>query len=384
MLKFYFLNVGHGSSTVVSYTDPDGRQSFGVVDSNKKGGETPPALRCLQRLGANDLAFVALTHPHADHYKGMGQIMDHYSGRISHAFSFPIDRDVNRLRKWAGSYSELAENTVNEELLQEFEELLRVVHGFHQMGDSWEPLSNLGARLHVEAMQAVNITLLLPPSSVKGEFFASILSGQSAYKQDRDNRLSLAIRFEYAGRTIVLGGDGTYDNWMYIRQRTSRNGATGEAGLSADIVNLPHHGSRRDADPLVLDYLFGTHTTGRARRENGDPIDQDDRIAIVSADGRSHPHGDVLRHIGARGVRPFCTNLSKVCSPAQPVPNVACHGVEQVLERFVASAAIPTSRPATCQGDICVSISTDGSVSVDRQFNVACAFRGELDFLAAK
>lgn len=383
MLKFYFINVGHGSSTVVSYTDPEGRQSFGVVDSNRKGDETPPALRWLQRLGAADLAFIALTHPHADHYKGMAQIMAHYKGRIAHAFSFPIDRDRNRLRKWANSYSALAENSVNDELLREFEELLKIVHGFSEMGDSWEPLCNFGARLHVEVMQEVDISLLLPPSSVKGEFFASILSGQSAYKQDRDNRLSLAICFKYAGRTIVLGGDGTYENWMYIRQRTSRNGTTREAGLCADIVNLPHHGSKRDADPLVLDYLFGTQRTGRTGREALDPVDQDDRIAIVSADGRSHPHGDVLRHVGDRGIRPFCTSLSKVCSPAQPVPNVACHGVEQVLERFVASAAIPTSRPATCQGDICVSISSDGTVTVERQFNVPCAFRGELDFLSA-
>lgn len=383
MLKFYFINVGHGSSTVVSFTDADGKESYGIVDSNKKGAETPPALRTLKKLGAEHLAFVALTHPHADHYRGLAEIMAEYADRIDHAFTFPIDRDKARLTKWANSYKTLADGVPNEEILQDFEELLKVVVAFYKMGDAWEPLCNFGARLHVDAMPGVNISLLLPPSSVKGEFFASILEGKSAYKQDKDNRLSLAIRFEYAGRTIVLGGDGTYENWMYVRKRTpDAHGANQFGSLSADLVNLPHHGSRRDADPLVLDYLFGSHSGDGNARAAADNVAQDDRIAIISADGRSHPDGDVLKHLGRKKIRPFCTNLSRVCSSAQPTPNVSCHGVEKVLERFVASAAIATSKPATCQGDVCVTIDPDGAISVARQFEVPCAFRGELDFLA--
>jgi beta-lactamase superfamily II metal-dependent hydrolase len=80
-LTFYILNVGHGSSVVVEKQSATDR-AFGVIDSNKQGAQTPKALRKLQQLGARRLSFLCLTHPHADHYRGMYDIIRAFPNAI--------------------------------------------------------------------------------------------------------------------------------------------------------------------------------------------------------------------------------------------------------------------------------------------------------------
>jgi metal-dependent hydrolase (beta-lactamase superfamily II) len=65
MLKVHVLNVEHGDSIIVEFNG-----SFGLIDSNRCG-QRIPALEKLQALGAERLRFVALTHPHHDHYRGI-------------------------------------------------------------------------------------------------------------------------------------------------------------------------------------------------------------------------------------------------------------------------------------------------------------------------
>ncbi|WP_323153025.1 hypothetical protein [Stenotrophomonas maltophilia] len=374
MLKFHFLNVGHGNSTVIEYTSLNGHRHFGVIDSNRRGQEQPAALRRLAELDAGHLAFVALTHPHADHYKGLAAVMAAYAGRVDRFFSFPLDRDVHRLTKWLTNFQDLALGVTSREVLGEIDELLDVVLGFDNAADDWEPLSNYESVAYVPGMSdEMRISVLLPPAKVKGPFFERIANNESAYKCHKDNALSLAFKFEYAGRVVVVGGDGTWENWVYIRQRTRKAASADEFGsLHADVACLPHHGSAKDSGPDVLDFIFGTAA----------PSDGANKIAVISADGRSHPAPEVLKHLRLRGVHPYCTGLSKVCSHAQPLPTADSNVLDPVLMRYIAMNAIPNGRPALCQGNVTVGISPAGEISVLRQFNNLCPLRGDLDFVA--
>lgn len=376
--------MGHGDSTVIEYVDPTGVKHFGLIDSNRRKNETPPALRTLRRLGATRLAFVALTHPHADHFSGMLAILEAFKGRIDHIFTYPFERENPRLKKWAEAYGKDLEGVENEEVLAEAEELLQIIHAFRGYGDAWEPKSNPGAILHVDVMHDVDISILTPPASVKGALFSAIDAGKSPLRQDRGNELSLSLSFKYAGRTFVVGGDGTYNNWIYARKRT-KGPAPGEPGnLAADAFRLPHHGSRQDSAPLVIDFVIKPQRDVRVARRAEDGIQQGDLVALVSADGKSHhPAKDVLHHLQESEVLPFCTNLSIHCSPAQPQPSVSSNVVDEALVRFVGSVAESTSRPPACQGDIVYSIDSNGDVAIDRQFKTSCIYRNELDFLAA-
>jgi len=58
---------------------------WGVIDSctyKKKNVTINPALEFLKSLHVSSLAFVVLTHPHRDHFQGLGLIIDHFLGQI--------------------------------------------------------------------------------------------------------------------------------------------------------------------------------------------------------------------------------------------------------------------------------------------------------------
>ncbi|WP_426801968.1 ComEC/Rec2 family competence protein [Xanthomonas campestris] len=370
MLKFHFLNVGNGDCAIVEYANEGSQPVFGVIDSNKRGQETAPVLRKLRLLGADKLAFVVLTHPHADHFKGLKEVLDFFGDRIDHIFSFPIDRDRARLSKFARAYATALDGAENKGPLEIAGELFAVLLKFVQLNEQsqrWETPVGDGTNVFIKCMPGLDITTVIPHANVKGPFFKSIDDGTSAMHAERHNHLSLALRFSYAGKKIILGGDGTDENWMWVRKRTHSNTGSEFGSANSDAAKLPHHGSAIDCGPLVLDYIF--NETNPASDENRR------RIAIISANGRSHPSPDVLRDLRRRGIDPYCTGLSRACSPAVALPSVASSTVDPTLIRFIAGVAQPATRDAACQGDITLTILPDGSMHVTPQYSAPCGMR---------
>lgn len=105
------MNVGHGDSIVLEYHGDNSLISYAVIDSNCKFDSSPPALELLQSLGAEELSFVAITHPHADHYMGMRKILEYFSKRIDTLYTFPIRREREDIKKAIAIYKSFAINT---------------------------------------------------------------------------------------------------------------------------------------------------------------------------------------------------------------------------------------------------------------------------------
>ena len=102
MLSIHILNVGHGNSAIIQYQTSK-EKSFGVIDSNHEGDGDPPVLSKLIELGADNISFIALTHPHADHYTGLSKVIETYKNKISNFYSYPIV-----LHMTTGHFKELA------------------------------------------------------------------------------------------------------------------------------------------------------------------------------------------------------------------------------------------------------------------------------------
>jgi hypothetical protein len=126
------------------------------------------------------------------------------------------------------------------------------------------------------------------------------------------------------------------------------------------VVNIPHHGSRRDCPDDVLSQLFSA---------------QGDRAGITSADGYSHPSFEVIKWMEQHGVKPYCTNLIPQCG-ANARKLLALPNLEPRFQRWVREVANANTIQA-CQGDVSVVIDGTGGTFVDRQFNNACVYRGE-------
>ncbi len=93
-LKVHFVNVNHGDATILELPDRDGLARFGVVDFGaKKGVDRGLARDYLQHLVALRTAdgtpgdfvidFACVTHPHNDHYGGLGRFMAVFAPKVT-------------------------------------------------------------------------------------------------------------------------------------------------------------------------------------------------------------------------------------------------------------------------------------------------------------
>lgn len=359
------MNVGHGDSIVVELKT-DCVHSFGVIDSNCRSDANPPVLIKLRALGALELSFVLLTHPHADHYGGLEKVLSEYAGKIGGIYTFPIDQSRVRLQKLAEKYKEIASRSGSEDLRSRAVQFVRFLAGAANCGVEWDAPTGLLGMLSITGFPDVEFIQALPHSKVKGRYFQDIDKGTLNIEDSSENDLSLAIIVRYAGVSVLLGGDGTRNGWMEQAARASKAGGK----LRCPVVKLPHHGSGVDCTEEVLDILFGPESETHAN----------ERIAIISADGLSHPSKEVLMSLHRRGIKPYCTNLSTYCRSTDVVQFVSIPDVDHTLGRFLASVAQEPGRAQKkpCQGEIMLIIGKDGRIDVETEHPNACPLRGSI------
>jgi beta-lactamase superfamily II metal-dependent hydrolase len=84
-LNLFFFGPGVGEAIAIQL--PCGR--WGVVDCYKSASaENPPILKFLVEKGVKKLAFFCLTHPHADHFTGADQLLNHFKGNIERVWRY--------------------------------------------------------------------------------------------------------------------------------------------------------------------------------------------------------------------------------------------------------------------------------------------------------
>lgn len=220
-LEVLFVSVGHGDAALLRL--PDGSAVLVDAGGSVGGGPDPGAravVPLLRDLGVRRLAAVFVSHPHPDHVLGLAAV----------AAAMPIDLVFSNGDAGDGEARALLARLAPVTLLP---------------GDGW---SRAGVRFDVLGGER--------------ETFAS-------------NDASLVLRVVYGETTFLLPGD---------LEAAGEAAAVARGGLAADVVKVPHHGSRTSStEPFVA----AVHP----------------RFAVVSVDGESRfgfPHPEpVTRWRGA-------------------------------------------------------------------------------------
>ncbi|WP_237480299.1 ComEC/Rec2 family competence protein [Lichenibacterium dinghuense] len=358
LLEIRFLNVGHGSSAVISFYSGN-EAAHGVVDSAWNRAPVPKALTVLQNLGATKLSFVCLTHPHADHYGGLSQILQTFDQKIDQFYTCPMgDLFLNRprLRKLAVYLKQVLARTDSRSIRQSTQEFLQILRWGDSNSSRWIECAGEENRLAPTGFSPVEILSILPPRFAKGNIISRIESEDPMILGNiNENDLSLCLRLTYAGTSIIIGGDATKSNWDF-RERFERNSGR---DIASQVVNIPHHGSKYDNPQPVLDRLF---------------LKSGDRYGVTSANGQSHPHPETIFAISQMGVDPYCTNLMPPCG-ANVSKLAPIKGVDPSLARLIRESAEDSGEMQPCQGDILVRVTADGVLTVTPEFDAFCSYR---------
>jgi competence protein ComEC len=251
------LDVGQGTAVLVR----QGREAVLVDGGGWPTGDVARSVTvpALASLGLDRLRAVILTHPDLDHCRGLLQTV----------------RVVATDEVWTAP--------------------------------GWPPSDCLG---RLATTPGPRLRVLLPGDElVLGEWRLTILHPSPA-AGGGDNDRSLVLRAVARGRAVLLTGD------LQAAGERDLMGRWGPEALRADVLVVPHHGSRTSTTGAFLDAV-------------------DPRLALVSAgrDNRfGHPHGEVLERLHVRGVPWLATARSgwirlsvdstrrlRLATPAAPV-----------------------------------------------------------------
>jgi competence protein ComEC len=234
-----FLDVGQGDSALI--TMPDGTTLLvdgggNITDAARRIGETVVS-EYLWWRGLNEIDYILATHADADHIDGLNDVLKNF--KVRSAF---VARKPGNDPEFAKFLATLTQTNTHAETLQAGDAIY--------FGD-------------------VEVSVLWPAAG-----------GELSTNND-----SLVLRVRYGDRSILLTGD--------IEKQAERALVESRQDLRADVVKVPHHGSKTSS---TSDFVNATKPT----------------LAIVSVGLNSrfgHPHEEVVQRWKASGANVLTTGV---------------------------------------------------------------------------
>jgi competence protein ComEC len=237
-----------GGDAILITDSAGGRARHLLIDASDHGRTV---VAWLERFRVDTLALLVLSHPHADHYGGMADVLRRVPVRAFASGGTPrtavtyraLLADIDRL----GIAPIVVDSGVRRVVLT--------------TGDD-----------------SVVLTLLAPPPACRG------LNGAAA--GDDVNNCSLGLRLTRDAFTMLFPGDAEQaelDWWMTTRS----------AVLGADVLKAGHHGS---INAMSAAWLDAVHP----------------RAVAISANGRQHPFAETLALLAARRIPTYCTDAGTI------------------------------------------------------------------------
>jgi hypothetical protein len=350
-LKVHVLNAYQGDSILIEFPN----NIWGVVDSNRKHKHAPvPALEFLKKMEKlnriDKIAFIALTHPHFDHFRGLCNIIETFREKIDRFWDFGV-----KVKPIANYFYRIYRDDEEKQRADEFYELYNLILEIRTERQSegkrfYDNCSSF--KLMLTLSPNIDVIALSPSGDDQQDYMSKI----SLYDADKlpsglrgldHNQISSILLIRFYQHFIILGSDADKKIWGRIL-RDERRISLRDVSLmvrpadclKSEIVKVSHHGSTTSLHPELWQTLSIPGIT----------------VAIISADGVVNPRKETVQAILSSGAQVFCTNkpLQKDF-PFQLKP--------QTLSAFKSRNVIPISTEEPKESYMTVTIDADGNVT---------------------
>jgi hypothetical protein len=337
LLGIHVLGQGFGESIVLQM--PNG--SVGVIDcfaprlkatTRTERLAANPTLRFLaEELRAERLAFLAFSHPHEDHGRGLSHILEEFRGRIDEIWIFrafqSIDLERHMMALLCGG-RRLDIEILRDEPVGTFAlELSKVKVLICDLTTRTNPAAArfryfTGYSRFTQAGEPLTFHMIGPTDRLVAEYEQSLADNLSGLVDDsgenvspnwqpdrvNHNRVSAALVVEYGKTRVVLGADMETEAWEAVLGEIDR-GTEYDLPLSCHLIKVSHHGSMTGHCPGLYERRF--------RRRRHKPL------AVLTPFNRHKnplPSNAGMSHLLAHTKQVFTTNVAEACHAAGSPP----------------------------------------------------------------
>ena len=296
-LVFTVYYVGHGDSTLIQF--PGGKR-FGMIDCCRPSWlSTPPIAKPLKsesrKRGKCDLAFVCVSHPHADHVRGLSNLnkirnlhIQEYWHSLPDIEDFLIQYTEPPVNKRNPVWTAAA-RAYYEYQTQEFTSFSRAF--MDSVGkDKVRQLQGLSI---LPSIDGVQIYCVSPVQEFSGPYKKAVMdSGGQFDKLDRDmlDSISVALLFVYGDNALLYASDMQSQQWLHIMPLL-RSSEDISRHFPVSAMKASHHGGTRS----FYDSLWN------------DVLGADKGSVIVSGGSRTHPSATFIESVSKARKSLFCT-----------------------------------------------------------------------------
>jgi len=354
-IKIHVLNAWAGDSILVEF----GGGVWGIVDSNRISRDAPiPAFQFLkqekQRGNFKKIIFVALTHPHLDHFRGMPEILAHFKEQIDEFWDF--GRDARPIIAFFLRWLRGEEYQSGLDLLRFYED----IYTWKKEG-SIRHLSMGSFQLMYTLEPHLKIWALSPSRNDLDRYFESIEIRKENQEvltkmiQLDQNDVSAVLLINFHEHFILLGSDAKSECWAQILidpRLAALRESNREDYLKSHIVKVSHHGSKYSLTDNLWQSISIPSVT----------------VAAISAAGKVNPHPQTIREILKNGVELYCTNR----------PQISRRGLEYIIDLMPQTIAaweewnvhLDAQPEYIAESHITISITASGFIDTSASRNV--------------
>ena len=254
-LNVVVFGPGHGEAILMVF--PDG--SVGVIDGCRERGDPMRAiLRRMDDKGLEDgqkplrIRFVCLTHPHDDHYAGLGRLLEAYDGRVEQVWS-PFQTGDRYAHDYY-RYLQLTKAPQYQPDRDNFKGLSRVLRWMRHRHSQTVPVPKVvirgmpllderigGKRLQIRAVGPTTRDIETAHDKLVESLAQWTDEGEKPKERYDPNQASGALLVQWGAARVLLAGDLTNGNgdpqrgWE-LAQKSIRG--------PVHVVNVAHHASR--------------------------------------------------------------------------------------------------------------------------------------------